>query len=80
MQDNFKVIQPKNDRQIKLSGDELYLFKNTDNTAVLIECGFLSNPEDAENLSDENYQRRVAYIIYNGIVRYLQTIYEADSP
>ena len=29
MQDNFKKIQPGNDRQIKLSGDELYLFKNT---------------------------------------------------
>lgn len=74
MQDNFKVIQPENDRQIKLSGDELYLFKNTMVPAVLIECGFLSNPDDAANLSDEQYQRKVAFMIYNGIVRYLQTV------
>ena len=52
MQDNFKTIQPGNDRQIKQEGDELYLFKNTKIPAVLIECGFLSNPDDAANLSD----------------------------
>lgn len=71
MQDNFKTIQPGNDRQIKQEGDELYLFKNTKIPAVLIECGFLSNPDDAANLSDANYQRKVAYTIYNGILTYL---------
>lgn len=74
MQDNFKVIQPQNNRQIKLSGDELYLFKNTMTPAVLVECGFLSNPDDAKLLSDEEYQRKVAFMIYNGVVRYLQTV------
>lgn len=71
MQDNFKTIQPGNDRQIKQEGDELYLFKNTKIPAVLIECGFLSNPDDAANLSDADYQRKVAYTIYNGILTYL---------
>ena len=71
MQDNFKTIQPGNDRQIKQEGDELYLFKNTKIPAVLIECGFLSNPDDAANLSDRDYQRKVAYTIYNGILTYL---------
>lgn len=74
MQDNFKVIQPKNDREIKLSGDELYLFKDTMIPAVLIECGFLSNEQDAENLNSEEYQHKVAFMIYNGIIRYYQTI------
>ena len=63
MQDNFKTI--------KQEGDELYLFKNTKIPAVLIECGFLSNPDDAANLSDTDYQRKVAYTIYNGILTYL---------
>ena len=44
MQDNFKTIQPGNDRQIKQEGDELYLFKNTKIPAVLIECGFSQIP------------------------------------
>ena len=38
---------------------------------MLIECGFLSNPDDAANLSDTDYQRKVAYTIYNGILTYL---------
>lgn len=80
MQDNFKVIQPGNDREIKLSGDELYLFKDTMIPAVLIECGFLSNEQDAQNLSNEEYQHKVAFMIYNGIIRYYQTINgRADS-
>ena len=74
MQDNFKVIQPGNNREIKLSGDELYLFKDTMIPAVLIECGFLSNEQDAKNLNSEEYQHKVAFMIYNGIIRYYQTV------
>ncbi len=79
MQDNFKVIQPRNDREIKLSGDELYLFKKTVVPAVLIECGFLSNPDDAGNLSDAEYQKKVSFMVYNGIIRYLQTKGSAEA-
>ncbi len=74
MQDNFHALQPENDRTTKLMDSELFLFKNTSNPAVLIECGFLSNPDDAAKLSDPQYQRRVAFMIYNGIVRYMQTV------
>lgn len=79
MQDNFKKIQPGNDRQIKLSGDELYLFKNTQIPAVLVECGFLSNPDDAAALSDVEYQRKVAYTIYNGIMTYMTSKPDAEG-
>lgn len=72
MQDCFGVLQPENDRQIKLTGDELYLFKTTMTPSVLIECGFLSNENDANNLSDSEYQKRVAFTIYGGLVKYLQ--------
>lgn len=78
MQDNFKVLQPGNDREIKLSGDELYLFKTTKIPAVLIECGFLSNENDATNLADSEYQKKVAFTIYSGIVKYLQATAEDD--
>ena len=74
MQDNFHALQPENDRTTKIMDSELFLFKNTSNPAVLIECGFLSNPDDAAKLSDPQYQRRVAFMIYNGIVRYMQTV------
>ena len=67
MQDNFKVIQPKNDREIKLSGDELYLFKDTKIPAVLIECGFLSNEYERNMLNDENYRQKIAQSIAQAV-------------
>ena len=46
----------------------LYLFKNTTQPAILIECGFLSNEEDASLLSDSVYQKKVAFAIYKGLM------------
>ncbi len=73
MQENFQVLQPENDRVTKVMDTELFLFKDTQVPSVLIECGFLSNPDDAAKLSDPLYQRKVAFMIYNGVVRYMQT-------
>ena len=71
MQKRFKLIQPDNDREIKLSGDELYLFKTTEIPALIIECGFLSNAEDEKKLSSEEYQQKVAFTIFCGITDYI---------
>ncbi len=79
MQENFHALQPENDRQVKLMDTELFLFKTTVTPSVLIECGFLSNPDDAAKLSDPVYQRKTAYMIYNGILRYLQTVEPIDN-
>ena len=71
MQKRFKLIQPDNDRERTLSGDELYLFKTTEIPALLIECGFLSNAEDEKKLSSEEYQQKVAFTIFCGITDYI---------
>ena len=39
-------------------------------TTVIVECGFLSNKNEAENLSDSEYQLKLAVLIYNGIMKY----------
>ncbi len=70
MQECFAELQPENDREIKLIDNDLYLFKNTQQLAVLAECGFLSNTNDAANLSDSEYQKKVAFTIYKGIMKY----------
>lgn len=70
MQEAFAELQEGNDREIKLIDNDLYLFKNTKQLAVLAECGFLSNPNDAANLSDGDYQKKVAFVIYKGIMNY----------
>lgn len=70
MQGLFAELQPGNDREVKLIDNGLYLFKNTEQPALLIECGFLSNPNDAENLSSADYRRKVAFTIYRGLEQY----------
>lgn len=72
MQDRFASLQPGNDREIKLIDNGLYLFKNTKQPALLIECGFLSNPNDAANLSSAEYQKKVAFTIYSGLTEFLK--------
>ena len=39
--------------------------------SVLIECGFLSNPEDEQNLQDPDYQQKLADGIAEGVMNYL---------
>lgn len=72
MQERFAELQPGNDREIKLIDNSLYLFKDTKQPALLIECGFLSNPNDAANLSSAEYQKKVAFTIYKGLTEYLK--------
>ncbi|OLO27136.1 N-acetylmuramoyl-L-alanine amidase CwlD [Alkalihalophilus pseudofirmus] len=48
----------------------VYLIKQAVTPGVLVEVGFLSNPEEAELLETEKYQQKVAASIYQGILRY----------
>ena len=49
----------------------LFILKNSEVPSTLVEIGFLSNPEEAEKLNNEQYQQEVAYAIYEGILYYL---------
>ncbi len=42
--------------------------------AVVVEAGFLSNPQEARLLADPSYQEKVAEAIYWGIIRYFQSV------
>ncbi|MDF2840423.1 MAG: cwlD [Clostridia bacterium] len=67
----LSVIDRGNDRKIKPKND-LYLFKDNDITGVLVECGFLSNPEEEELLKQEHYQERLAWSVFSGVVKYFE--------
>lgn len=64
-------VQPANKRKIK-SGNGLYLLENSLNPAVLIECGFLSNPDECEKLSEKEYQKELSFAILCGIIKYVK--------
>ena len=73
LQNNLKnLLQPENNRQIKQAYDTLILMKNAPNTAVLVECSFLSNPEEAHLLTQTEYQQKLAFVIYSSTLQYLQ--------
>ena len=47
--------------------------------AVLVECGFLSNPQDEQNLRQEEYQDTLAQAIVTGLMKYLKEIPEEPA-
>lgn len=61
--DNNRVIKPSNG---------MYLLDNISNTAVLIECGFLTNQEECEKLSKKEYQKELSFSIVCGIIEYIE--------
>jgi N-acetylmuramoyl-L-alanine amidase len=71
MQEKFATtIQPYNEREIKLCGNELFLCYYCSNPTIMIECGFLSNPEEAALLVTPEYQSNVAFTIFSGLCDY----------
>lgn len=53
-------------RQCKPNTD-YYVLKQSEDTAILVECGFLTNPAEEQKLNDESYQKKIAWSIYSGI-------------
>lgn len=70
MQDSLLVVDESNTRQAK-GNDSYYLLKRTEVPTIIVECGFLSNPDEAEKLADEEYQMQLADAICQGILEYL---------
>ncbi len=54
-----------------LPREDTYLFKNAAVPTVIVECGFLSNQEEAAKLQDPAYQQQLAWAVYLGINNYL---------
>ena len=69
LQDAFvNELQPENRREIKKGEKDLYLLWQSENPIVLVECGFLSNPEECALLQSEEYQKKVAFTILTGLM------------
>ena len=57
------ALQPDNERAVKRIPDTVYIMNHVTCPAVLIECGFLTNPEEEALLRDEDYQRKLSAVI-----------------
>ncbi|WP_294465839.1 N-acetylmuramoyl-L-alanine amidase [uncultured Anaerofustis sp.] len=60
-------------RQIK-PRDDLYILKNDNTPSVIVECGFLSEPNEEKLLNDHDYQVQLAKYISLGAVKYFYDI------
>lgn len=65
-------LQPDNTRKNKEAGTNIYVLHKLKVPAVLIECGFISNHEEAELLGDEEYQNKLAAVIAESITEFIE--------
>jgi len=65
-------LQPNNKRTIKAADSKIFLLDNAISPAVLVECGFLSNPEEARLLGNDTYKNELARAIYEAIMEFLK--------
>lgn len=64
------ALDTENQRQAKEIPSDIYLMSHISCPAILVECGFLSNPEEDALLQTEDYQRKLAVTILGGCMGY----------
>lgn len=70
MQNSLSESIEKENKRVPLKIDNVYIIKNVEIPTSIVECGFLSNPEEEKQLLQEEYQDKLAWGIYTGIIEY----------
>lgn len=69
------LLQNDNMRKIKEIGTNVYLLYNCENPAIMVECGFLSNAAETKLLATPDYQKKIAFSVACGIIKFLEEDY-----
>ena len=64
-------LQPQNNREIKKGTKDAYLLYHAGIPSVIVECGFLSNPDELQKLKEETYQKQMAFAVLTGLLDFL---------
>lgn len=70
LQDELRNVLNKDNKRLPENNEEVYLLTQMDMPSVLIEAGFLSNKKEARRLNTSEYQEKIAWSIYVGIMKY----------
>lgn len=70
-QDLIFCLEPDGNRKIKRA-DNVYFMQHINCPGVLIECGFLSNPEEEAKLRSADYQKKLSAVIVSSCSQYLE--------
>ena len=74
-----QYLEPQKKR-VAQSNTNYYLLTRTPTPTVIVECGFLSNPYEADLLATDEYQNKVAQAICMGIISYYESIPSTQTP
>lgn len=74
IQNNLNVSIQKENHRLAKTIENIYIVDNVDIPITIIECGFLSNQEELNNLQNGEYQERLAWGIYNGIMDWFNVV------
>ena len=61
IQENLNKSMQKENNRVAMKIDNIYIIKHVEIPTSIVECGFLSNPEEEKQLLDDNYQNRLAW-------------------
>lgn len=67
---NLNEAIQKDNKRVASKIENIYIINNVEIPTTIVECGFLSNPQEKELLLTDSYQNRLAWGIYNGIIDY----------
>ena len=70
IQVNLNDSIQKENKRVAMKINNIYIMKHVEIPTTIVECGFLSNPEEEKMLLEDEYQDRLAWGIYNGIMDY----------
>ncbi len=70
-----RVLQGDNHRKVKAATSSIYLLRHAKTPAILVECGFLSTPDECKLLCSEDYRKALALTLFAAICEKM----EADS-
>ena len=73
IQNNLNEAIQRENKRVPMKISNVYIIKNVEIPTTIVECGFLSNPEEEKLLQNNKYQNKLAWGIYNGIMEYFYT-------
>lgn len=81
IQDRLREFVDSGNKYKEKANNNYYVLKQTEMPAVLVECGFLTNSTERGKLTSEEYQEKIAWGIYLGIVDYFNIpVPPSDTP
>ena len=72
LQTNLNEAIQRENKRVAMKLNTVYIMKHVEIPISIVECGFLSNPEEEQLLLTDSYQDKLAWGIYNGIMDYFQ--------